>query len=139
MTRAFIADASVAIGWVHPAQATSETAAVLDAIEAGAVLEVPALWPLEVANALTVLVRRRKLTEADRQTGLSWLRGLPIRTDYEMASLAFSRLSELASAFRLSVYDAAYLELAERRTLALACKDGPLRKAAKQRGIPLWK
>lgn len=139
MTRAFIADASVAIGWVHPAQATSETAAMLEAIEAGAVLEVPALWPLEVANALSVLVRRRKLAEEDRQTGLGWLRGLPIRTDHEMASLAFSKLSELASAYRLSVYDAAYLELAERRTLALACNDGPLRKAAKQRGVRLWK
>lgn len=139
MTQAFIADASVAIGWVHPAQATSGTAAMLEAIEAGAVLEVPALWPLEVANALTVLVRRRKLTEEDRQTALGWLRGLPIRMDHEMASLAFSKLSELASAYRLSVYDAAYLELAERRTLALACQDGPLRKAAKQRGIRLWK
>lgn len=139
MTQAFIADASVAIGWVHPAQATSETAAMLDAIESGAVLEVPALWPLEVANALTVLVRRRKLAEEDRQLGLGWLRRLPVRVDHEMASLAFSKLSELASAYRLSVYDAAYLELAERRTLALACKDSPLRKAAKQRGVRLWK
>ena len=139
MTSAFVADASVAIAWVHPAQATSETAAMLDAIAAGTVLEVPALWPLEVANALTVLVRRRKLTEQDRETGLGWFRSLPIRADHEMASLAFSTLPELASAYRLSVYDAAYLELAERRTLALACKDGPLRKAAKQRGIRLWK
>jgi predicted nucleic acid-binding protein len=139
MTRAFIADASVAIGWVHPAQATSLTATMLDAIEEGAVLEVPALWPVEVANALTVLVRRRKLAEEDRQTGLGWLRALPIRIDHEMASLAFSKLSELASAYGLSVYDATYLELAERRTLALACIDGPLRKAARRRGIQLWK
>jgi predicted nucleic acid-binding protein len=56
-----------------------------------------------------------------------------------MASLTFSKLSELASAYRLSVYDATYLELAERRTLALACQDGPLRDAARQRGIQLWK
>jgi predicted nucleic acid-binding protein len=136
---AFVADASVAIGWVHPGQATIETAAMLDAIEGGAVLEVPALWPLEVANALIVLVRRRKLAEDDRQTGLNWLRRLPIRMDHEMASLAFSKLSEMASAYRLSVYDTTYLELAERRALPLACKDGPLRKAAKQRGLPLWK
>ena len=139
MIRAFIADASVAIGWVHPAQATSETAAMLDAIDAGMVLEVPALWPLEVADALLVLVRRRKLTEDDRETGLGWLRGLPIRMDHEMGALAFSKLSDLAVAYRLSVYDAAYLELADRRTLPLACKDGPLRKAAKQHGIRLWK
>ena len=58
MTRAFVADASVAIAWVHPAQATPQTDAMLDAVAEGAVLEVPALWPLEVANALTVLVRR---------------------------------------------------------------------------------
>jgi len=139
MTRAFVADASVAIGWVHPAQATTETSAMLDAIEAGAVLEVPALWPLEVANALTELVRRRKLTDEDRQIALGWLRGLPLKIDHEMASLAFSKLSELASSYQLSIYDAAYLDLAARRSLPLACSDGPLRKAAKQCGISLWK
>ena len=138
MTRAFIADASVAIGWVHPGQSTTHTAAMLAAIEEGAIIEVPALWPVEVANALTVLVRRRKLTEPERQTGLGWLRGLPLRIDHEMASLAFSRLSDLASAHQLSVYDAAYLELAQRRNLLLGCKDGPLRKAAEQSGVSLW-
>jgi predicted nucleic acid-binding protein len=138
MTRAFVADASVAIGWVHPAQATTHTAAMLDAIAAGATLEVPALWPLEVANALTVLQRRRKLTEDERQEGLGWLRSLPLRVDHEMAVLAFSRLAELASAHQLSVYDAVYLELAQRRRLVLGCKDGPLRKAARRAGVSLW-
>ena len=138
MTPAFIADASVAVGWVHPDQATTQTAAMLDAIAEGATLEVPALWPLEVANALTVLVRRRKLTEDDRQTGLGWLRGLRLRVDHEMASLAFTRLAELATTHQLSAYDAAYLELAQRRTLVLGCKDGPLRQAAKQSGVSLW-
>ena len=55
-----------------------------------------------------------------------------------MAQLAFSRLSELASAHELSVYDAAYLELARRKGLTLACKDGPLRKAARRAGVALW-
>ncbi|MGE3841623.1 MAG: type II toxin-antitoxin system VapC family toxin [Vicinamibacterales bacterium] len=138
MTRTFVADASVAIGWVHPAQATTQTAAMLDAIADGATLEVPALWPLEVANALVVLVRRRKLKEDERQVGLGWLRGLRVRVDGEMSALAFSRLSELASAYHLSVYDAAYLELAERKTLVLGCKDGPLRTAARRAGVTLW-
>lgn len=138
MTHLFVADASVAVGWVHPAQATTQTAAMLDALAEGATLEVPALWPLEVANALLVLVRRRKLTEDERQTGLGWLRGLPLRIDPEGASLAFSRLSELAAAHQLSVYDAAYLELAQRRKLVLACTDGPLRKAAGHAGVSLW-
>jgi uncharacterized protein (TIGR03382 family) len=111
---------------------------MLDVIVEGAAIEVPALWPLEVANALAVLVRRRKLTEEERQTALGWLRALPVRIDHEMASLAFSRLSELASALQVSVYDAAYLELAQRRRLVLACTDGPLRKAARQAGVGLW-
>jgi predicted nucleic acid-binding protein len=138
MTRAFVADASVAIGWVHPAQSTDETSAMLDAIADGATLEVPSLWPLEVANALMVLVRRRKLTKGDRQAGLGWLRGLRLRLDHDMASLAFSRLSDLAAAHQLSVYDAAYLELAQRRNLVLGCKDGPLRTAARRAGVRLW-
>jgi predicted nucleic acid-binding protein len=138
MIRAFVADASVAIGWVHPAQATKQTAAMLDAIADGATVEVPALWPLEVANALIVLARRRKLSEDERQAGLGWLRGLRVRVDHEMSALAFSRLSELAVAYQLSVYDAAYLELAQRQQLVLGCKDGPLRTAATRAGVPLW-
>lgn len=111
---------------------------MLEAIADGATLEVPALWPLEVANALLVLVRRRKLTEDERQAGLGWLRGLRVRVDHEMSELGFSRLSELAAAHDLSVYDAAYLELAARRRLMLGCKDGPLRTAAKRAGVDLW-
>jgi predicted nucleic acid-binding protein len=136
--RAFVADASVAVGWVHPGQATPQTAAMLDAVAEGATLEVPTLWPLEVANALLVLVRRGRLRHDERQAALEWLGGLRIRLDHEMGPLAFTRLSELASTHNLSVYDAAYLELAQRRRLVLGCKDGPLRVAAKRAGVSLW-
>lgn len=138
MNDIFVADASVAIGWVHPAQATKQTAALLDALTEGAALEVPALWPLEVSNALTVLTRRRRITDDEKLTALGWLRGLPVRIDHAMASLAFSRLSELAATYQVSVYDATYLELAQRRQLRLGCKDGPLRDAAKRAGVELW-
>jgi len=123
---------------VHPAQAKPQTDSMLEAIAGGATVEAPAPWPLEVANALTVLRRRRNLTEDEQQAALGWLRRLPLRLDHEMARLAFSGLSELASAHALSVYDAAYLELAQRKGLSLACKDGPLRRAARQAGVALW-
>jgi predicted nucleic acid-binding protein len=93
---------------------------------------------LQEANALIVLVRRRKLAEDERQAGLGWLLGLRLRADHEMSELAFSGLSELAGAHQLSVYDAAYLELAARRRLALGCKDDPLRATAKRAGVSLW-
>jgi predicted nucleic acid-binding protein len=138
MTHAFVADASVVIGWVHPAQATEDTAAMLEAVAEGAILQVPALWPLEVANALLVLVRRRKLVEDERRMALGWLRGLRVRIDHEMSALALTQLSKLAVAHQLSVYDAAYLELAERLGIPLACTDGPLRAAAARAGVSLW-
>ena len=49
-----------------------------------------------------------------------------------MASLALTKLSDLASKHDLSVYDATYLELALRAKIPLACKDGPLREAARR-------
>jgi predicted nucleic acid-binding protein len=91
-----------------------------------------------VANALTVLVRRRKLTEDERRIALGWLTGLRTRIDHEASALAFSRLSELADVNQLSVYDATYLELAQRRGLTFGCKDGALRQAAKRSGVRLW-
>ncbi|MEX1076720.1 MAG: type II toxin-antitoxin system VapC family toxin [Pirellulales bacterium] len=139
MPENLIVDASVAVAWVHPAQSTPETQAMLAAVAAGAGLEVPALWPLEVANALLALKRRGRLTERERKRGLEQLRLLPQTVDHDMAAIAFNTLSELAVTYGLSVYDAAYLELAIRRKLPLACKDGPLLAAAKKAGIRVWR
>ena len=127
-----MADASIGVAWVHPAQATPQTEALLQAVYDGAVVEAPALWPLEIANALLVLIRRKKLSADERQRSLIALQGLSVELDYEMSSLAFAKLSTLAVEHRLTVYDAAYLELALRKKLPLGCKDGPLREAAKR-------
>ena len=75
----------VAIAWVHSSQATAETDAMLDLAEGGS-LVVPALWPLEVANALTVLRRRRKLTSDEARTAIEIIRQLPAIVDHEAAS-----------------------------------------------------
>jgi len=138
VTRAFVADASVAIAWVHPAQATPSTGAMLEAVAEGTTLVVPAIWSLEVANALLVLTRRRKLTDDDRRVALNWLRRLPADVDHDGAALALTSLSDLASAQGLSVYDAAYFELAQRKRLPLGCKDGPLRRAARRARLGIW-
>jgi predicted nucleic acid-binding protein len=52
MSKSFVADASVAVAWIHPAQATLATRAMLQSIADGATVEVPALWTVEVADAL---------------------------------------------------------------------------------------
>jgi predicted nucleic acid-binding protein len=133
----FVVDASVGIAWVHSAQATTQSQMLLDAIAAGAVVRAPALWSLETANALLVLTRRRKLTEDERADALTALAQLAVVLDHEMAALAFGKLSDLAARHALSVYDAAYSELALRKKLPIACKDGPLRTAAKRARLKL--
>lgn len=135
MTEHFVVDASVAIAWVHPAQATAMTDELLGEVEAGSLVEAPALWPLEVANALLVLVRRGKLQDSERTTALNWFKRLSVKLDYEMATLAFAEVSELAAEHGLSAYDTTYLELCLRKNLPLGCKDGPLREAAQKRGV----
>lgn len=138
MSGSFVADASVAIAWVHPAQATPETDAMLDRLAAGDSLVVPALWPLEVANALTVLRRRRKLTVDEARTAIEIIRELPAVIDHEAAAIAFTRLVDLATQHELTIYDATYLELATRRRLPLASNDTRMKQAAIRAGVALW-
>lgn len=138
MKGSFVADASVAIAWVHPAQATPETDAMLDRLAAGDSLVVPALWPLEVANALTVLRRRRKLTLDEVRTAIEIIRELPAVIDHEAAAMAFTRLVDLATRHELTIYDATYIEVATRRQLPLASNDARMKQAAIRSGVGLW-
>jgi predicted nucleic acid-binding protein len=85
MSDDFVADASVAIGWVHPGQSTPKTQQLLQAIYDGALVEVPALWPLEISNALLVLERRKKLVASERLSALGALQRVAVKIDHEMS------------------------------------------------------
>lgn len=131
---AFVLDGSLAVAWHFE----DETDAYADAVEtalAATAAAVPALWPLEVANALVVGERRGRTTEAKVSQFLALLQALPIRVDTETALRAWHDTMHLARAHALSVYDASYLELALRRGLPLASLDGPLKKAAAAVGV----
>lgn len=111
---------------------------MLDCLAAGDSLVVPALWPLELANALTVLRRRRKLTPDEARTAIEIISQLPVIIDHDAAAVAFTQLVDLASEHELTIYDAAYIELARRRQLPLASKDVKLKEAATRSGVALW-
>jgi predicted nucleic acid-binding protein len=133
----FIIDSSIGIGWVHPNQANELTKDLLQKAKNGAAVYVPALWHLEIANTLLVFVRRKLITDTQRAVGLTLLSQLRIIVDEETNRLAFSVISELASKYTLSAYDAAYLELARRKSLPLATRDEALKAAGKKCGIKL--
>ena len=137
MSERWAIDASVGIAWVHPAQATEATAELIQEVKRGVALVVPALWFAELANALLVLERRKKLKSEDRRQALNALGSLNIKPDYDGVPLMFGKVSEIAEAHGLSVYDAAYLELARREQLPFATQDPPLRSAARKCGLRL--
>jgi predicted nucleic acid-binding protein len=131
-----VIDSSVALTWCGEAEHTPAALALLDqVIEGGA--SAPSLWPLEVLNVLTLAVRRGRIDSAQAHRLAEFLRALPIELDAETASQAWTTTMRLAEAHRLTTYDAAYLELAQRLELPLASLDQELRKAATAIGVPL--
>jgi predicted nucleic acid-binding protein len=131
-----VVDSSVTIAWVYAEEATAAIQRVAELTVNGGAW-VPALWRWEVANVLEMGVRRGRHTAAFRDATLADLSLLPIAVDPEAERQAWGSTLQLAERHKLTLYDAAYLELARRRGLALATLDVDLRPAATAEGIPL--
>lgn len=132
--KAFVLDCSATLPWVFASEATSATDALLDVLTAGGKAWVPALWHLEIGNVLLGAQRRGRIDQAGIEGFLSALGAYDIEVDGQTSSLAWSKTLALAASFGLTVYDAAYLELALRRSLPLATLDKTLLSALKKAG-----
>jgi predicted nucleic acid-binding protein len=125
-----VLDSSATLAWIYSDETTNSIRLLFEAVgEEGAV--VPSLWRLEIANSLTVAVRRGRIDANFRRAALTDLALLDIAIDDQTDVHAWGETLRLADIFKLTVYDAAYLELAQRRNLPLATLDGELRAAAK--------
>lgn len=130
-----VIDSSMALAWALPDETSSRADRLLARADRASVFWVPALWWYEVTNALIVAQRRQRLAGADR-TRIHELYGmLPIETDTALNTHTMWRIDVLAEKYVLSAYDAAYLELAQRRDLKLATFDRRLAGAAQSAGI----
>lgn len=131
-----VLDSSVTLAWVYSAETTGAVSDVLARVtESGA--WVPALWRLEIANVLEMGVRKGRTDGAFRDAALADLALLPITVDGETDHHAWGATAKLAARHSLTLYDAAYLELARRRGLPLATLDQQLRAAAAAEDIVL--
>ena len=101
-------------------------------VEYGAI--VPGIWWYELRNALVMNERRGRLSAADTAATLADLRELRISLDPAHDE---SVVVALAREQHLSVYDAAYLEVALRHTLPIASLDKRLCQAAADLNITL--
>jgi len=136
----FVLDASVAVAWVAGTLVDPYAAAVQRYVTNGWRAIVPTLWPLEVANGLLMIERRRALTTADADRGLLDLETfLASRAEVDQTPSPMREVADLARMYRLTVYDAVYLGLAKRAGLPLATLDKGLRVAAAKAGVVLLK
>lgn len=136
----FVLDNSVAMRWLLSSAKASDqkyaknvliTLSDVDAI-------VPNLWHLEVSNVLLGAEKRSDIKQGDSEGFIIQLENLPIHVDPLTAHQSFSRVISIARAYKLTSYDASYLELAIRDGLPLATLDSDLRKAARKANVDIY-
>ena len=131
-----VIDASLTASWCFPDERSDYANGVLRAVSAPIEAIAPRLWAYEVRNSVIMGLRRKRITKADAQEFLNSLRGLPIRlTD----PFSYDGVFDLADRYSLTVYDAAYLDLAMREGLPLARLDNELIRAAERAGVSLFR
>ena len=133
--RAFVLDASTALGWMLDRPVPASASQARKFIIAGAIPVVPVLWRYEVSNAVVMSQRRGRLTADQVKTVTADLEEFSDAVEVDPLMVRASVLIETARRTSLTVYDATYLELASRRKLPLATLDDKLREAARQAGL----
>ncbi|HIE65028.1 MAG: type II toxin-antitoxin system VapC family toxin [Nitrospira sp.] len=134
----WVLDASMALSWGLPDESSKRADRFLAQAGVDTRYWVPALWWVELANALTMARRRERITEAERGRLLELYGTLPLQTDTDLDVGLLWRLQALAQDHTLSAYDAAYLDLSQRKGCGLATLDQNLGRAAKEAGVPLF-
>ena len=133
----FVPDASATLAWFFEDETSDWTDALLQSLKSGDTALVPQHWPLEVANAFLMAMRRGRIRKDKISRLVGDLLALPIRMDSATSDTTFNQVFACAETYRLTVYDAAYLELAMRERIPLATLDDDLRTAARAAGVPL--
>lgn len=133
----FVLDNSVTMRWFFgdgKPQQLAYAGKVLDALKDATAL-VPMTWGLEVANVIAKAEAKALVTEARSGAFLDMLEGVDIEVDAATFAHALSDTLQLARRYKLSAYDASYLELALRSGIPLATLDEDLQKAARKAGV----
>ncbi len=131
-----VLDCSITMAWVYADETTPAVREVFERmVTRGA--WVTSLWRLEVANVLEMGVRRDRHTAGFRDSTLGDLALLPVTTDEETELHAWGATLGLATRHGLTLYDATYLDLAQRRGLPRATLAGAWRRAGHAVGVAL--
>ena len=130
----FVVDPSAILGTAMEDEKADFTESVLDEIQKNGA-SAPSIFWYELRNVLVVNERRGRIAKETTTAFLATVEELPI----EMPSLPSEvGVIDLARRYELSVYDAAYLDLALRLGAPLATLDTRLRDVAGKAGVSLF-
>jgi predicted nucleic acid-binding protein len=132
-----VIDASVALAWGFPDETSDYADRVLVALEGQTIL-VPALWATEIANAVLVAERRKRIRQPEIRRFVELLGNLTVAMDSQTVTESVGNILPLGREYGLSAYDAAYLDVAMRYGAPLATLDGNLQKAGRKAGIGIF-
>ena len=135
MPPAFVIDASVILAWYDPRENNSYADGVLDCLEKETAIT-PPLCCLEVNNVLRLFEKKSLITSLDLEKAIVFVDRLPILRDRTAMNFSMPLILRLSRDYRLTMYDACYLELAVRLNLPLASLDNDLIEAAKAVKVP---
>ena len=129
-----VLDASITLGALCHDEQNARCMAILEnAVKSSA--SVPPLWAIEVGNILEVKHRQKRLSFEDVADIQAFIGGFEHWIDVDQPMQNALAAAALARKYTLTVYDAAYLELALRINAPLATLDTALAKAARKAGV----
>ena len=134
----FVLDTTVTMAWCFADEATPLSEAILDRLSNLAeIANVPALWLYEVVNVTELAVRKGRIPEEKAREFLKSIAGLPIGIESPTRTQVLDTVRGLAHQYKLTAYDAAYLEMAIRKNLPIATFDTALVNACRLAGVEL--
>ena len=131
----YVYDASFIIAIILPDEKNLKTDSIHDALDENDAINVPHLMWYEVANIFRKLIQRKHFSIDEVKHFFSMVSFISLITDFTTGINYSKKIWDIANSYNLSVYDAAYLELAERKNAVLCTLDEKLNKAAKQYGV----
>jgi predicted nucleic acid-binding protein len=135
----FVLDASVGLAWFLDDPVPDLATKVRQSLRRGSRALVPSLWVLEMANGFATVERRGALAAPFLDRCLNDVEGLLSSViDHSASAISVRQAFSVANAFRLTAYDATYLEMARTEHLPLATLDRALRDAAVRAGVSLF-
>jgi predicted nucleic acid-binding protein len=138
MASTYVLDNSVTMTWLFADEKREDCDALQQELAGASKAIVPEHWAVEVANAMVIGERRKRIVSTSLQPFIDVIDSLQIENDKASRRKIFSETLALARQHGLTAYDAAYLELALRLGIPLASLDSSLRKVAQSLGVEVF-